>query len=138
MDERKSKYANYEHSEISNLIFQAFYTVYNELGFCFEKSVYLKSLIVELENLGLKCQPQQKHPISYKSHEVGEYVVDILVDKKVMLQIQTSETITNHDEQKLYQYLRASEITVGFILNFGKEPSYVRKKCAAENKHRKQ
>ncbi len=136
MEDRPSKYAEYEHSEISNFIFQAFFTVYNEIGYCFEKSVYENSLLIELQSLGLNCVHHQRNAVSYKKQEVGTYLVDIIVENKIMLLIQTDEKISIADEQKLYQYLRASEIEVGFIFNFGKEPTYKRKNCSNAHKHR--
>jgi len=136
MDDKTTKYANYEYSEISNFIFQAFFTVYNELGFCFEKSVYEKSLVIELQNLGLNCRIQRKNPIIYKNKEVGTYLIDIIVENKIMLQILTNEEIRISDEQKMYQFLRACELEVGYILNFGQKPTYRRKNCANQYKRR--
>ena len=136
MKDRPTKYAGYEHSEISNLIFQAFFTVYNEVGYCFEKLIYENSLIIELQDLGLNCIHRQKKVVSYKKQEVGTYLVDIIVENKIMLQIQTNEKISISDEKKLYQYLRACELEIGFVLNFGYEPTYKRKSCSTEHKHR--
>ncbi len=128
---------NYKYSETTNLIIRAFYNVYNNLGYGFLEKVYENALIIELKKLGLKCIKQ--HPISvfYDDIIVGEYFADIIVDNCVILELKVAENLCNEHECQLVNYLKASDIEVGLLLNFGKKPEFKRKVLTTEYKNHK-
>ena len=118
---------NYLHSELTSQILKAFYTVYNTLGYGFLEKVYENSMMIELKNLGLKCKQQQRIDVFYETIKVGNYYADIVVEDKVILELIAAEFLIPEHEAQLVNYLRATNMEVGLLLNFGKVPSHKRR-----------
>ncbi len=123
---------NLLYKETTDLIIKAFYNVYNDLGFGFLEKVYERAMLIELKLLGLNCDSQRKIDVYYKNHNVGDYYADIIVDDKIILELKSAENIIKEHEAQLINYLKATSIEIGFILNFGKEPYF--KRMIFENK----
>ena len=117
----------YLHSELTGKIIKAFHNVYNELGYGFLEKVYERSMLIELRTLGLACDPQVPINVYYGDEKVGEYFADILVENKVILELKAAETIREEHEAQLLNYLRATDVELGLLLNFGKKPEHKRK-----------
>ena len=118
---------NLRHSEITEIILKGFYNVYNKLGYGFLENVYEKALFFELTNLGLNCICQCPIEVYYKTEKVGFYIADMIVNSCVILEIKAASAIVSEHEAQLTNYLRATEIEVGILLNFGKAASFKRK-----------
>lgn len=118
---------NLLHSEITEDVIKAFYQVYNALGNGFLEKVYENSLVVVLKKMGHSVL--QQHPISvyFENQLVGEYFADVLVDDKVILELKAVTAIDVAHEAQLVNYLKATKIEVGMLLNFGKKPEFKRK-----------
>jgi len=117
----------YLHSELTGKIIKAYYNVYNELGYGFLEKVYERAMIIELRHEGLQCIPQHPIKVFYENEEVGEYYADILVEEKVILELKAAKNLSEEHEAQLLNYLRATDIEVGLLLNFGKKPEHKRK-----------
>ena len=115
------------YQDLSDKIIKCFYEVYNILGYGFLEKVYENSLYNELKNFGLNCERQKKIDVFYKDNLVGEYYADIIVEDKIILELKTAEAICEEHEFQLINYLKATEIEVGLLLNFGKKPEIKRK-----------
>ena len=115
------------HEELTDIIINTFYEVYNELGHGFLEKVYQNSLYIELKNKGLKVEAQKKINVYYKGQHVGEYYADIIVDDKVILELKAAEAIIVEFENQILNYLRSTDCEVGLLLNFGKKPEFKRK-----------
>lgn len=126
----------YLHQDITDKIIKAFYNVYNILGYGFQEKVYENSMIIELKSLGLSCLKQKPISVFYKEINVGEYFADIIVEDKVIIELKAAEGIVEAHEAQLLNYLRATKIEVGLLLNFGKEPKI--KRQIFENKYKDQ
>ena len=122
------------HKEITDKIIKAFYKVYNELGFGFLEKVYENSLFLELKQMGLQCQKQTAVTVFYNNAVVGNYYADIIVNDCVILELKAAEVLVEAHELQLVNYLKATQIEVGLLLNFGKEPSFKRKIFTNEKK----
>ena len=118
---------NYQCSEITRVIIKGFYNVYNKLGFGFLENVYEKALFYELTQLGLKCSCQCPVEVFYQSQKVGFYIADMIVNNCVIVEIKAASVIAPEHEAQLINYLRATEIEVGVLLNFGPSASFKRK-----------
>lgn len=118
---------NYLHSEITDRIIKCFYTVYNKLGFGFLEKVYQNALTYELEKAGLFCERQKQIKVFYDDLIVGEYFADVVVENKVILELKASECLIEAHEFQLINYLKATDVEVGLLLNFGKKPEIRRK-----------
>jgi GxxExxY protein len=114
------------HKEISDGIIQAFYSVYNELGYGFLENVYQNALFYELQSKSYHVQAEQKCYVYYNGVQVGAFQTDILVENVIILELKARETIMPEHKDQLLNYLKASDLEVGFILNFGKKPEFER------------
>ena len=123
------------HKELTDKILQAFYDVYNELGYGFLEKVYQNSLYLELISRGFKVSAQKQIKVYYKGVEVGEYYADMLVNDLVILEQKAADYIVQDFEWQLINYLRGTEIEVGLVLNFGIKPDFRRKVFENERKN---
>ncbi len=128
---------NYLHSDITSLIIKAFYNVFNTLGHGFLEKVYENAMMIELRKLGLECKKQISLTVYYQNTKVGDYFADIIVEDKVIIELKAAETLIPEHEAQFVNYLRATEIEVGLLLNFGKEPQHKRRVLTEEYKKHK-
>lgn len=122
------------HKDITDKIIRTFYKVYNELGYGFLEKIYQNALYLELIKAGLHCQKQRQIKVYYKEQLVGEYYADLIVNDSVILELKAAEGLVVEHEYQLMNYLKATEIEVGMLLNFGKEPIFKRKVFTNKNK----
>lgn len=108
-------------------IIKCFYETYNVLGYGFLEKVYENALLKELKVNGFECESQKKISVKYKGDKVGEYYADILVDNEIILELKATETLCEEHEYQLINYLKATNIELGLLLNFGKKPEIRRK-----------
>ena len=125
---------NYKHSELTEQIIKAFYAVYNTLGYGFLEKVYENAMLIELKKMGLNALAQKPVKVYYEGEPVGVYFADLLVEDKVMLELKTSEGIAPENEAQLVNYLKAADIEVGLVLNFGKKAQFKKKAFSNEYK----
>jgi len=115
------------HKEITEKIIEAFYQVYNKLGYGFLERVYQKALLIELRKKGLECKEEYPIKVNYEGHLVGEYRADILVNNCVIIENKAQSVLVEENEFQLINYLKATNIEIGLLLNFGKKPEFKRK-----------
>ena len=115
------------HSDLTNIIIRAFYKVYNTLGYGFLEKVYENALFLELKKYGLFCEKQLPIKVYYDKVKVGDYFADIVVNNSVIIELKAHEAICEEHEYQLINYLKATEIEIGLLLNFGKQPQFKRK-----------
>lgn len=118
---------NYKYSELTDQIIQCFYKVYNTLGYGFLEKVYENALLIELTSVGFNCEKQKPITVYYNQKEVGEYFADILVNEIIIIELKAAEKLAIEHEYQLVNYLKATKIEVGLLLNCGKKPEIKRK-----------
>lgn len=118
---------NTKHSEITDLIIKVYYNVFNKLGFGFLEKVYENAMMIELKKLGLNPMQQAPIKVVYDNIEIGKYFADILVNDLVIIELKAAEGLVEEHELQLINYLKATELEVGLLLNFGKIPQFKRK-----------
>ncbi len=116
-----------KHEDLSNKIIKAFYKVYNTLGYGFLEKVYENALSFELKQQGLFVEKQKKIAVYYLEQLVGEYYADLIVNELVILELKAHECLLEEHENQLINYLKATNVEVGLLLNFGKKPELRRK-----------
>ena len=121
--------------ELTKKIIKAFYSVYGRLGHGFSEVVYERSMLLELREMGLPAQAQHKMQVYYKDVLVGDFAADSVVDDKVVLELKAVECIHDRHKAQLLNYLRASKMELGLVMNFGPEPEIARQ--IFENKYKK-
>ncbi len=124
-----------KHQETTNAIIKAFYKVYNALGYGFLEKVYENALRIELVQMGLFVEQQKKIDVFYFAEKVGEYYADLLIDNLVIVELKAAECLIEEHENQLINYLKATELEVGLLLNFGKKPELKRKIFDNDKKH---
>lgn len=118
---------DFKYKELTDKIIKAFYTVYNKLGYGFLEQVYENAMIIELKNNGLYADNQVKVNVYYEGENVGDYFADLVVEGLVIVELKACESVIEQHEAQLLNYLKATEIEVGLLLNFGKSPQVKRK-----------
>ena len=123
------------HSELTEKIIGTFYEVYNELGHGFLESVYENSLTIALKEKGLDAQQQVSVPVWFHGQRVGDFYADIIVNDLVILELKAARSIDQAHIAQLLNYLRATEVEVGFLLNFGPKPEFKRQAYSNSRKN---
>ncbi len=116
----------FRHAELTQGIIGTFYEVYNELGHGFLESVYENSLCIALRAKGYEIHQQIAVPVSFRGQLVGDFHADLLVNKVVLLELKSCRSIDQAHMAQLLNYLKATEIEVGLLLNFGPRPEFKR------------
>jgi GxxExxY protein len=116
-----------KYKDVTEKILEIYFRVYNRLGYGFLEKVYENAMMVEFEKGGLHAMAQFPITVHYEDRVIGEYYADILVDDKVILEIKAARSIGPENEAQLLNYLKATDIEVGLLLNFGPEPEIRRK-----------
>jgi GxxExxY protein len=115
-----------KHHELTEKVIGVFLDAYNELGHGFLESVYEEALAVALGEAGLEVQRQVPVPVWFRRRQIGDFKADLLVDNKVLLELKAARTIDLAHEKQILHYLRATDIEVGLLLNFGTKPQFRR------------
>jgi len=123
-----------KHSDVTGEIIHGFYEVYNALSFGFLEKVYENALALELRSRGLEVVQQKPISVHYKGVIVGEYFADLFVNGVVLVELKAATKIIEAHEAQLLNYLRATNIEVGLLLNFGEKPDRKRKIYTNERK----
>ncbi|MDP8227337.1 MAG: GxxExxY protein [Candidatus Celaenobacter polaris] len=117
----------YINSELTEDIISCFYKVYNTLGYGFLEKVYENAMKIELEKKGFSIESQKSIQVIYTGEIVGKYFADIIVNNMIILEIKANDVLVEENEIQLINYLKATNLEVGLLLNFGKKPEIKRK-----------
>ncbi len=122
------------HEKLTNTIICAFFKVYNTLGHGFLEKVYENALVIELSKYGLSVTQQAEVRVFYEGEQVGDYFADIIVNGLVILELKAAEVLKNEHFAQLTNYLKATDMEVGLLMNFGKKPEFKRIILTNDNK----
>lgn len=115
------------HGELSERVIGAFYETYNTLGFGFLESVYESAFALQLEQSGLLVQRQHPIVVHYRGHVVGDFRADLLVESVLLVEIKTARSLLPIHEAQLLNYLKATGLRLGLLVNFGPRPQFRRR-----------
>ena len=130
--------SDFKHGELTRKILGVFYEVYNELGHGFLESVYQEAMVIALRQAGLRVERQIPLKVMFRGEVVGEFRQDIVVERAVILELKAASAIDSVHEAQLLNYLRATALEVGLLLNFGPKPQFKRMAFANERKAKPQ
>ncbi|MCB9017149.1 MAG: GxxExxY protein [Paludibacteraceae bacterium] len=116
------------HEELTSKIIKAAYNVYNVLGGGFLEKVYHNAMLIELDDLGLMVDSEKPIKVQYKGVTVGDYYADIVVDGDVIVELKAVENLSKVHEIQLVNYLSATSVDVGLLVNFGSAKVEVKRK----------
>jgi GxxExxY protein len=117
----------YPHQDLTATIIKCNYNVFNQLGYGFLEKVYENAMLIELARNNIQATQQEKIEVFFRGKRVGLYFADLLVERKVIVELKSAEAITDEHETQLINYLKATEIEVGLVLNFGPKAEFRRK-----------
>ncbi|RKX33740.1 MAG: GxxExxY protein [Verrucomicrobia bacterium] len=117
-----------EHGDLTEKIIGCAFRVYGTMGYGFLESVYEKSMIIELSALGLAVESQKPITVYYQDEVVGDFVADLLVEDAVVVELKSVRTLAQSHEVQLVNYLNATKLSVGLLLNFGEKKVEVKRK----------
>jgi GxxExxY protein len=116
-----------KHEDLTRKIIGCAYKVHNTLGPGFLEKVYENALRIELEKQGLRVKQQEPISVRYEGHVVGEYYADLWVDECVVIELKAAQMLVKLHEVQLVNYLTATGIDCGLLLNFGPSVEVKRK-----------
>ena len=115
------------HSDITDKIISCSYDVYNKLGYGFSEKVYENAMMIKLRQKGLAAVQQAPVNVYFEGQLVGEYAPDIFVENKVIVELKTVSALIKAHEAQLLNYLKATGVKVGLLINFGDKIKIVRR-----------
>jgi GxxExxY protein len=118
---------DFKHKELTEKIISIFYQVYNKLGYGFMEKIYEKAMMIEFRKKRIPVVAQAPIKVFYEGECIGEYYADLLVHNKVIVELKAIRRFAEENEAQLLNYLKATDIEVGLLLNFGPEPGMKRK-----------
>ena len=116
----------FKYKEITDIILRSFYEVYNELGNGFLESVYENALHIVLTGYGLYVERQKGINVFFRGKIIGDFKADLIVNEKVIIELKAVRALDRAHEAQLINYLKATDIEVGLLLNFGRKPEFKR------------
>ena len=117
-----------ELEELTHKIIGCAYTVFNNLGFGFLESVYQKSMVIELEKSDLNVETEKPLKVYYGKQVVGDFYVDLYINKTVVVELKSVQSLNKEHEVQLVNYLNALEKEIGLLINFGPSGVQVKRK----------
>ena len=108
-----------KHQELTGKVIACAFDVINELGVGFLESVYEKALMIALDEAGVFAESQKAIRVSFRSQTVGEFYADVLVEDQVLLELKAVKTLLPEHQAQIINYLKATGIEVGLLINFG-------------------
>ena len=109
----------YLEAALTGKVIGAFYETYNQMGHGFLESVYENALALQLEADGIRFERQVDLEVRFKGQLVGLFRADFLVEGKVIIEIKAVEHLLPAHDAQLLNYLKATGIPLGLLLNFG-------------------
>ena len=107
------------YEELSGKVLEACFEVINELGAGFVESVYRKALLVALRQKGIEAKEEVDLSVKFRGVIVGDFCADILVSDKIILELKAVRTLLPEHQAQIINYLKATGIEVGLLVNFG-------------------
>jgi len=115
-----------KYKEITDIILKSFYEVYNELGDGFLESVYENALYIVLTGYGLTVERQKNISVIFRGNVIGDFKADLIVEGNIIVELKAVCALDPAHEAQLINYLKATNIEVGLLLNFGRKPEFKR------------
>ena len=121
-----------EHAKLTEQIIRAAISVHSALGPGFLESIYHNALVLELKRLGLRCEKEVSIAVLYREAEVGSHRLDILVERRIVVELKVVKALDPVHFAVVRSYLRATGLEHGLLLNFAKTMLEIRRVSAAK------
>jgi GxxExxY protein len=114
------------HHKLTRTLIGLYFDVYNELGYGFLEAVYERAYAIALGERGLRFARQFPIEVWYRDRKIGLYYADLLVENAVVVELKSARALEGAHESQVLHYLRATDVEVGLLLNFGPKPEFRR------------
>jgi GxxExxY protein len=115
-----------KHDDLTQKIIGIFYEVYNELGCGFLEIVYREAMRLALRQANLHAETEVPIQVRFRSELVGIFRADLIVNETVLIELKACEALAREHESQTLNYLRATNIEVALLMNFGPTPQFKR------------
>jgi GxxExxY protein len=120
-------FQDFKYKELTNRLIKIFYKVYGKPGYGFLEKIYENAMMIEFKKDGITAIAQAPIKVHYEGEVVGEYYADIPVEDKIIIELKALNNLAGENEAQLLNYLKATNIEVGLLFNFGPKPEVKRK-----------
>ena len=124
------------HSELTEKILGVYYDAYNEIGHGFLESAYNNCMLFALTNAGISVRREVPVPVYFRGQNVGQFKADLVVNNSVLIELKAVQNLDRSHEAQVMNYLRATELEAGLLLNFG-SPKPQFRRIVFENSNKK-
>lgn len=114
------------HGDLTKKVIGCFYDTYNELGFGFPEFVCLRALAITVADAGLTAVEEATLPVFFRGNLIVNFRVDLVVNGVLLIEVKATREIQSWHVAQLRNYLKATELSVGLVVNFGPTPSFQR------------
>ena len=115
-----------KHSSLTSVILRAYYDVYSELGSGFLESVYHAAMESALRDAGLTVASQVQMPVYFRGKAISEFKADLVVERSVLVELKATASLDRSHHAQVLNYLKATQLEVALLLNFGAKPEFKR------------
>ena len=115
-----------KHEAITEKVIGVFFDVYNELGYGFLESVYEECMVLALSAAGLHVERQYPIPVWFRGNKVADFRADLVIEHSVLVELKAVKSLDPAHEKQVRNYLRATDLEVGLLFNFGQRPEFRR------------
>jgi GxxExxY protein len=122
------------YGDLTQKVIGAAFDVHNSLGKGLNERVYENALSVRLRDLGLSVEQQKVLPVYFDNHKVGEQIVDLVVDERVIVETKAVHRLLKNHEAQLLGYLKNTQFQLGLLMNFGSRVQFKRLIFTVQNK----
>jgi GxxExxY protein len=127
---------DYRYEQLTHDIIKVFYETANELGSGFTENVYEAAMIVSLTDAGFEVRQSVALPVWFRGRQIAMFRADAIVERVVLLEFKAAASIEPWHEAQVLNYLRASDLEIGYVLNFGKKAEFKRLAFSNDRKKR--
>lgn len=123
----ESKNGGLLYPELSYLLMGILFEIHNKLGNKFQEKHYQRAIEIELQKLHIPYEKEFKTQVNFEGEKLGDFFLDFVIDKKIILETKTIPMITMNDVKQVIRYLEATGLYLGIIVNFrGSQVEYRR------------
>jgi len=109
------------HADISEIIIGCCFEVMRELGSGFLENVYKNALFLAMKERGLTVLVEQSFEVVFRNRKIGKYIADLVVENLIVVELKCCKTLLSEHQAQVINYLKASQLPVGFLVNFGNQ-----------------
>jgi GxxExxY protein len=114
-----------KHEDVTGVVLKAFFDVYNELA-GFPEFVLCRAMAIAIRDAGLSAAEEVMLPVWFRGHQIVKFKADLIVESQVIVEVKARPEVDPFNKAQVLHYLKATDLEVGLLLNFGRQPQFSR------------